>query len=62
MPQIALLRPVWSSFCVEIFSKIFEPVLLYRCPDIAHQVLIIVQIVDRVQSRAQNLAAFVEVA
>ena len=62
MPQIALLRPVCSSFCVEIFSKILEPVFLYCRPDISHQILIIVQIVNRVQPRAQNLTAFVEVA
>ena len=56
-----LLRPD-SLHSVEFSGELIEPVHLDGFANVPHQVLIVVQIMNRIQPRAQNLAAFVQVA
>jgi hypothetical protein len=59
--SVVLLRPDFLH-SVEFAGKLIETVCFDSFANFSHQILIIVQIVNRVQSGPQNFTAFVQVA
>src|SRR5262245_16048174 len=60
--SIDLGRHVLFQFRVEASDEVFEATALNRCAQAAHQIEVVVQVVDGRQHRPEHLPALVEMA